>query len=83
MIKIFLYKREGKREDYTEEYDKSVYKPPFLKGEQHDVAICRAENKEAAIEIFKGFFSDVEGKVFSIEELYWIENDTLSLLTPY
>jgi hypothetical protein len=83
MIKIFLYKREGKREDYTEEYYKSVYKPPFLKGEQHDVAIFRAENKESAIEIFKGFFSDVEGKVFSIEELYWIENGTLSLLTPY
>ena len=54
---IFFYKREGEREDYTEAYDNLTYAPPFKQGEQHDVAICRAENKSDAVEIFKKYFT--------------------------
>jgi hypothetical protein len=81
---IFFYKKEGEREDYTEEYDKLTYAPPFKQGEQNDVAICRAENKSDAVKIFKKYFTICdESYVFSITDLYWIENNTLSLLTPY
>ena len=83
-MELFFYRRTGIREDYTKEYDESVYGPPLKKGENDDVAVCRAENKEEAIIKFGVYFEIcTEKEVSSIDELWWIENNTISILTPY
>ena len=79
-MELFFYKRAGIHEDSA---DISAYRPPFKPGEQDDAAICRAENKEEAIIKFSKYFTRIEGNVFSMEELFWIKSDDISLLTPY
>lgn len=83
-MELFFYKRSGIRENYTKEHDTSLYGPPLKKGEQDDVAVCRAENKEEAIIKFGAYFNICTKKeVFAIDELWWIEDNTISILTPY
>lgn len=79
-MNLYIYKRPGDREFK----DDDIHYPPPLPGQQDDVAICKAHSKEEALEVFKKYFTLVENKhIFSIDELFWVKNDNISLLTPY
>ena len=76
-MELYIYKREGERIDNDVHYS-------LKQGDQDDVAICRAISKEEAIIKFSKYFTDCRNElVFSIDELFWIESDNVSLLTPY
>jgi hypothetical protein len=77
----FIYKRSGER---VESKDDDIHMPMFLPGCQDDVAICKSKNKEEAIEKFKKYFKDVSTEnVKMMDELYWIPNVDVSILTTY
>jgi hypothetical protein len=80
-MNIYIYKSYGER---VEPKDNDVYKAAFLPGCQDDVAICKAESKEEAIDKFSRYFVDASIEtVFTLDELWWIESDNVSLLTTY
>ena len=56
----------------------------FIPGDQDDVAICKTNSKEEAITKFRIYYTNVSVEnVFSLEELYWIPNKDISILTTY
>lgn len=80
-MEIYIYKRYGNR---VEPKDDDIHMPTFLPGEQDDVAICKANSKKEAIEKFKKYYLESSNKtVFSLNELYWIPNEDISILTTY
>lgn len=81
MKNIYIYRQYGER---VEAKDDDIHLAAFLPGTQDDVAICKAHSKEEAIEKFSIYYKDVSNKnVFSLEELYWIPNEDISILTTY
>lgn len=80
-MKIYIYKQYGER---VEAKDDDIHMAAFAKGDQDDVAICKANSKEEAIEKFSKYYEDVTNEnVLSLEELYWIPNEDISILTTY
>jgi hypothetical protein len=46
--------------------------------------ICKANSKKEAIKKFLNYYTNASTKnVFSLEELYWIPNEDISILTTY
>lgn len=79
---IYIYKQFGER--VVDVKDDDIYSPAFLPGSGDDAAICIALSKEEAIKKFKKYYENVTDlNVFSLEELYWIPNDDVSILTSY
>ena len=79
-MNIYIYKKYGER---VESKDDDIHMASFVPGDQDDVAICKANSKEEAIKKFSQYYIDVTENVFSLEELYWIPNKNISILTTY
>lgn len=80
-MNIYIYKQYGER---VEAKDDDIHMAAFLPGKQDDAAICKANSKEEAIEKFSKYYEDVTNEnVLSLEELYWIPNEDVSILTTY
>lgn len=80
-MKVYIYKHYGER---VEPKDDDIHMAAFIPGHQDDVAICKANSKEEAITKFLKLYTNASTKnVFSLEELYWIPNDNVSILTTY
>lgn len=80
-MNIYIYKQYGER---VEAKDDDIHMPAFIPGNQDDVAISKANSKEEAIEKFNKYYYKVNSEnVFSLEELYWIPGENISILTTY
>jgi len=80
-MNIYIYSKYGER---VEPKDDDVHKAAFLPGCQDDVAIFKANSKEEAIKKFSIYYVDSSDKnVKSLDELYWIPNEDVSILTTY
>ena len=80
-MNLYIYSHKGERVDQK---DDDIYTPAFIPGDQDDVAICKAMSKNEAKEKFSKFFINVSDKnIFTLEELYWVPGDDVSLLTTY
>jgi hypothetical protein len=80
-MNIYIYKQYGER---VESQDDDIHMSAFVPGNQDDAAICKANSKEEAIEKFSKYYEDVTNEnVLSLEELYWIPNEDISILTTY
>ena len=80
-MNIYIYKQYGER---VMPKDDDIHKAAFVPGDQDDVAICKANSKEEAIEKFSKYYYDVNNEnVLSLEELYWIPDEDISILTTY
>lgn len=80
-MNIYIYKQYGER---VEAKDDDIHMAAFIPGDQDDVAIAKANSKEEAIEKFNKYYYNVNSEnVFSLEELYWIPGENISILTTY
>ncbi len=80
-MNIYIYSHKGDRVDQK---DDDIYTPAFLPGHQDDVAICKASDKNEAIEKFLKLYTNAsKDNVYSIDELYWIPGEDVSILTTY
>ena len=80
-MNIYIYKQYGER---VMPKDDDIHMAAFVKGDQDDAAICKANSKEEAIQKFSKYYYDVNSEnVLSLEELYWIHNEDVSILTTY
>ena len=80
-MNIYIYKQYGER---VEAQDDDIHMAAFVPGNQDDAAICKANSKEEAIEKFSRYYKEVTNEnVLSLEELYWIPGEDISILTTY
>ena len=79
-MNIYIYKQYGER---VEANDDDIHMAAFVPGNQDDAAICKANSKEEAIRKFSRYYDVTNENVFSLEELYWIPNEDVSILTTY
>ena len=80
-MNIYIYSRYGER---IEPKDDDIHMAAFVPGCQDDAAICKANSKEEAIQKFKNYYVDASNEtVKSLDELYWIPNEDVSILTTY
>ena len=79
-MNIYIYKQYGER---VEAKDDDIHMAAFAAGDQDDVAICKANSKEEAIQKFSKYYDVTNENVLSLEELYWIPNEDVSILTTY
>jgi hypothetical protein len=80
-MKIYIYTSYGER---VEAKDDDIHMAGFLPGNQDDAAICKANSKEEAIQKFSRYYVDAStDTVKSLDELYWIPNEDVSILTTY
>jgi len=80
-MNIYIYKQYGER---VEAQDNDIHMAAFAAGDQDDVAICKANSKEEAIQKFSRYYKEVTNEnVLSLEELYWIPGEDVSILTTY
>jgi len=79
--KIYIYTSKGER---VEPKDDDIHMAAFLPGCQDDVAIWIASNKEEAIQKFSNYYTNASHvTVYSLDELYWIPNKDVSILTTW
>ncbi len=80
-MNIYIYTSYGER---VEAKDDDIHMTAFVPGNQDDAAICKANSKEEAIEKFSRYYTNASDKnVKSLDELYWIPNEDVSILTTY
>lgn len=80
-MNIYIYTSYGER---VEAKDDDIHMAAFLPGRQDDAAICKANSKEEAIEKFNRYYLNASTEtVKSLDELYWIPNEDVSILTTY
>jgi hypothetical protein len=80
-MNIYIYTNKGER---VEPKDDDIHMAAFIPGCQDDVAICKAVSKKEAIKKFSIYYFNVSEKnVNSLDELYWITNEDISILTTY
>jgi putative lipase involved disintegration of autophagic bodies len=80
-MNIYIYTSYGER---VEPKDDDIHMAAFLPGCQDDAAICKANSKEEAIQKFSTYYVDASiDTVKSLDELYWIPNEDVSILTTY
>lgn len=80
-MKIYIYTSKGER---VEPKDDDIHMSAFLPGCQDDAAICKANSKEEAIQKFSRYYTNASTEtVKSLDELYWIPSDDVSILTTY
>ncbi len=80
-LNIYIYSRYGER---VEAKDDDIHMAAFVPGNQDDAAICKANSKEEAIQKLRVYYPDASKKnVKSLDELYWIPNEDVSILTTY
>jgi hypothetical protein len=80
-MNIYIYTSYGER---VEAKDDDIHMAAFLPGCQDDAAVCKAVSKEEAIEKFSRYYvNSSTDTVKSLDELYWIPNEDVSILTTY
>jgi hypothetical protein len=80
-MNIYIYTSKGER---IEPKDDDIHMAAFLPGCQDDVAVCKAVSKEEAIEKLRIYYVNAStDTVKSLDELYWIPNEDVSILTTY
>jgi len=80
-MNIYIYTSYGER---VEAKDDDIHMAAFVPGCQDDAAICKAVSKEEAIEKFSRYYLNAStDTVKSLDELYWIPNEDISILTTY
>jgi hypothetical protein len=80
-MELYFYINKGERFDPK---DDDIHYPSLLPGEFDDVAVCRSDSKEDALTVFKKYFLKCDIRnIFTTEELFWVKDDQISLLSTY